>query len=73
MYYGEVPSITLTVADRRKLGVNEWPGQVLLGDSCEGAIDGNLEYGSEDSENSEILYLLGAEGGYDIGFSDEMF
>ena len=64
---GEVMSITLRVVDRRKLGGDEGSGQVLSGGSFEGTGYVNSEDGSEELENSEILYSLGAEGGSEIG------
>ena len=41
IYGGEVPGITLVVADRRKLGGDEVSGQLSTGGSCEDTIDSN--------------------------------
>ena len=73
IYDGEVLGITLLVADRRTLGSDEGSVQLLAGGYCEGVIDGNLEYGSEDLEESALRYSVGEEGGSEIVFLDEMF
>ena len=52
---------------------DEGLGPFLSGGYFEGAWVGNLEYGSEEIEVSELWSSLGSEGGSEIGFSDEMF
>ena len=52
IFYAEMPSITIGVADRRKFGGDEGSWTVLTGESCEVAMYVKLEYGSEDIEES---------------------
>ena len=47
--------------------------KLLPGVSCEGEIYGNLEYGSEELEESSLLYSLGSECGSEIGLSYDNF
>ena len=49
-----MPGITIGVADRSKLGGDEGSGKILSGGYCEYAIDGNLEDGCEDLEESAL-------------------
>ena len=51
---GEVPGITLIVAERSKLGGGEGSGIVLSSGSCEGARNGNLEDVSEELRNQQF-------------------
>ena len=53
---------------RIKIGGEKGAGLFLSGGSFEGAMDGNLDNGSGDIENSVLGYPLGSEGGSDIGF-----
>ena len=65
--------MTFWVADKSKLGGDEVSGKGLSGGSYKVARYGNLEYGSEELEESVLWYTLGEEGGYEIGFSYDMF
>ena len=54
IYDGEVTGTTLGFLDRKKLGGDEGSGQVLSGGSFEGEMDGNLEYGIKELEDSAL-------------------
>ena len=55
---GEVMGITLGDVGRSKLGGDEESGPVLLCEYFEGTRDDNLEYGSEELEESSIRYSM---------------
>ena len=53
---GGVLCITLGVSDRKKIGGDEVSRHVLPGGYCEGARYGKLEDGSEELDDSALLY-----------------
>ena len=59
--------ITRGASDRIKPGVEKILWMILSGGSCKGARDGRFEDGSEELEESSIIYSLVEEGGYEIG------
>ena len=65
--------IKIGAAERSKLGGDERTEPFVSVGSFEAARYWNLQYRSEDLEDSELRYSLGSEGVYDIGFSYNVF
>ena len=71
--YGELLGITLGYSDISKHGDEEVSEKSLSYESCDGERDSNHKDGGEELEESALWYLIGSDGGSEIGLSDELF